>query len=107
MPNRKERRRIAKTMNTPQKMEALVDRLVYERTKDLKKQCDEKLVGYIEVFVVMTCYILEAEDIEIERIPQIASRILFNIDSFRTGELSTDDYEVIKKQVQEWGVKLD
>lgn len=104
--NRQRRRAIAKTMNTPQKMEMLVDKLVYERTIDLKKEYDEKLVGYIEVFIVMLCYILEAEDIEIERIPEIASRVLFNIDSFRTGELTTEDYKTIKKQVQEWGVKL-
>lgn len=104
--NRQKRRAIAKTMNTPQKMERLVDELVYERTIDLKKEYDKKLVGYIEVFIVMLCYILEAEDIEIERIPEIASRVLFNIDSFRTGELTTEDYKTIKKQVQEWGVKL-
>ncbi len=104
--NRERRRAIAKTMNTPQKMEMLVDKLVYERTIDLKKEYDEKLVGYIEVFIVMLCYILEAEDIEIQRIPEIASRVLFNIDSFRTGELTTEDYKTIKKQVQEWGVKL-
>lgn len=104
--NRQRRRALAKTMNTPQKMEMLVDKLVYERTIDLKKEYDEKLVGYIEVFVVMMSYVLEAEDISIERIPDIASRILFNIDSFRTGELTREDYEIIKKQVQEWGVQL-
>ena len=106
MPNRKERRRIAKTMNTPQKMERLVDELVKERTADLKKDYNEKLVGYVEVFVVMACYVLELEDIPKERIPQIASRILFNIDSFRTGELAPSDYDIIKKEVESWGVIL-
>lgn len=106
MPNREQRRKIAKTMNTPQKMEMLVDKLVYHRTKELKEDYDKKLLAYIETFIVMMCYVLEAEDIEIERIPQIASRVLFNIDSFRTGHLQPEDYEIIKKQVKEWGVEL-
>ena len=61
---------------------------------------------YIEVFVVMMCYVLDAEEIDKERIPGIASRVLFNIDSFRTGELIPSDYDAIKKEVEEWGVKL-
>ena len=104
--NRQKRRELAKKINTPQKLEGVIDRIVKERTADIKKVYNKKLVDYIEVFVVMMCYVLESEEIEKERIPQIASRVLFNIDSFRTGELEPSDYDIIKKQVEEWGVKL-
>ena len=104
--NRQKRREIAKQINTPQKLERLVDELVKEKTKDLKKDYNDKLVGYIEIFVVMMCYILDLEEIPKERIPQIASRVLFNIDSFRTGHLEPGDYDIIKKEVEDMGVVL-
>lgn len=106
MPNREQRRKMAKTMNTPQKLETLVDKLVYERTKDIKKECDQKIVDYIEVMVVMTAYVLNLEDVESDRISKIVARIMMNIDSFRTGELQPEDYDIIKKEVKEWGVEL-
>lgn len=104
--NRQKRREIAKQINTPQKLERLVDELVKEKTKDLKKDYNDKLVGYIEIFVVMMCYVLDLEDIEKDKIPQIASRVLFNIDSFRTGHLEPGDYDIIKKEVEDMGVIL-
>lgn len=106
MPNREQRRKIAKTINTPQKLEQIVDRLVKERTEDLRKEYNQKLVDYIEVFVVMTCYVLDMEEVPKEEIAEIASRVLFNIDSFRTGHLEPGDYDIIKKQVEDMGVIL-
>lgn len=106
MPNREQRRKMAKTMNTPQKLERLVDELVKERTKDIKKECDKKIVDYIEVMVVMTAYVLNLEDVESDRISDIVARIMMNIDSFRTGELAPGDYDLIKKEVEDLGVKI-
>lgn len=104
--NRAKRRELAKQINTPQRLERLVDEMVKERTKDLENDYHHKLVGYIEVFVVMMCYVLDAEEIPQERIPGIANRVLFNIDSFRTGHLEPGDYEIIKKQIEDMGVKF-
>lgn len=104
--NRAKRRELAKRINTPDKLEKIVQQMTLERTKDLKEEYHQKLVGYVEVFVVMMCYVLDAEEIDKERIPEIASRVLFNIDSFRTGELTPSDYDVIKKEIEEMGVKL-
>ena len=104
--NRAKRRELAKKINTPQKLERIVDEMTKERTEEIKKEYHKKLVDYIEVFVVMMSYVLDLEDIPKDRIPQIASRVLFNIDSFRTGELAPGDYDVIKKEVQEMGVEL-
>lgn len=105
--NRAKRREIAKQINTPQKLERIVDEMVKDRTKELQKDYNDKLVSYIEIFVVMMCYVLDLEDIPQDRIPQIASRVLFNIDSFRTGHLEPGDYDIIKKEVESWGVKFD
>ena len=104
--NRAEKRKLAKRINTPQKLEAIIDRVLSQKENDIKNEYDKKLVGYIEVFVVMMCYVLELEDITKDRIPQIASRVLFNIDSFRTGELEKKDYDLIKKEVESWGIKF-
>lgn len=106
MTNREQRRKLAKKINTPEKLERIVEQMTKERTADIKRLYNKKLVDYIEVFVVMMCYVLDAEEIEKDRIPQIASRVLFNIDSFRTGELQPSDYEVIKKEVEKMGVQL-
>ena len=104
--NRKKRREIAKKINTPQKLERIVDEVTRERTEDIRKEYNKKLSDYIEIFVVMMCYVLDLEDIEKDKIPQIASRVLFNIDSFRTGELQASDYDLIKKQIEDMGVIL-
>ena len=104
--NRQRRRELAKKINTPKKLESLVAKLTAERTADLKMDYNNRLVNYIEVFVVMMCYVLDLEEIEKERIPQIASRVLFNIDSFRTGELDSADYNIIKEEVEKMGVKF-
>lgn len=106
MPNRQQRRKIAKTMNTPQKLERLVDEMVKERTKDMKKDFDKKMIDYLEVMVVMTAYVLNLEDVESDRISKIIARIMMNIDSFRTGELAPGDYDLIKKEVEDLGVKI-
>ena len=105
--NRAKRREIAKQINTPQKLERIVDEMVKDRTKEIQKDYNDKLVSYIEIFVVMMCYVLDLEEIPQDRIPQIASRVLFNIDSFRTGHLEPGDYDIIKKEVESWGVKFD
>lgn len=106
MPNREQRRKMAKKMNTPQKLERLVDEIVKERTKDMKKDFDKKMVDYLEVMVVMTAYVLNLEDVESDRISKIIARIMMNIDSFRTGELAPGDYDLIKKEVEDLGVKI-
>lgn len=106
MPNREQRRKMAKKMNTPQKLERLVDEIVKERTTDMKKDFDKKMVDYLEVMVVMTAYVLNLEDVESDRISKIIARIMMNIDSFRTGELAPGDYDLIKKEVEDLGVKL-
>ena len=104
--NRQERRNMAKKINTPQKLEQVVERVVREREKELQDIYKQKLLDYTEVMVYMTAYVLDLEDIGKDRIPSIVNRILFNIDSFRTGELLPEDFPIIKKEMQEMGVKF-
>lgn len=106
MANRQERRKLAKTMNTPQKLEQVVSRVVREREKELQEIHKQKLLDYTEVMVFMTAYVLDLEDIDRERIPGIMNRVLMNIDSFRTGQLEPDDFQIIKKEMEELGVKF-
>lgn len=104
--NREQRRKMAKKINTPEKLEKVVDRVVVEREKEIQKVYKQKLVDYTDVMVYMTAYVLELEGVEKERIPGIINRVLFNIDSFRTGELLPEDFPTIKKEMQELGVKF-
>ena len=106
MPNREQRRKMAKTMNTPQKLERLVDELVKERTKEIKEDCNNRILNYIEVMIVMTAYTLKLEGYGKKRLPRIIERTLMNIDSFRTGELEPGDYDIIKKEIEDMGVKF-
>ena len=103
--NREQRRKMAKRINTPQKLEQVVDRVVTVREKEQEKIYQQKLADYTDVMVYMTAYVLDLEGIEKDRIARIVNRVLFNIDSFRTGELLPDDFKTIKKEMQELGVK--
>ena len=42
-----------------------------------------------------------------KRLPEIMKTIADNIDSYRTGQLDTEDYKEIKKIVQKLGIYLD
>ena len=104
--NRQKRRQIARTMNTPQKLEQVVGKAVKMREQEMKKIYQQKLADYTDVMVYMTAYVLDLEEIPKEQIVEIINRVLFNIDSFRTGELLPDDFPIIKKEMQELGVKF-
>ena len=42
-----------------------------------------------------------------KRLPEMMKFIADNVDSFRTGQLDSDDYKEIKKKVQKLGIYLD
>ena len=104
--NRARRREIAKQINTPQKLERIVDELVKERTADIIKEYQQRVLDYTEVMVVMTAYVLNLEGYGKKRLPKIMNRVLMNIDSFRTGHLEPSDYDIIKKEMEDLGVKF-
>lgn len=104
--NRAQKRKLAKRVNTPQKLEEVTDRLVKIRTEYLKNEYNKRIVDYTEVMIVMTAYTLNLEGYGKKRLPKIMKRIMMNIDSFRTGELQTEDYDVIKAEVEKLGISL-
>ena len=104
--NRAKRRELAKQINTPQKLERIVDELVKERTADIIKEYQQRVLDYTEVMIVMTAYVLNLEGFGKKRLPKIMNRILMNIDSFRTGELTPEDYQIIRKEMEDMGVKF-
>jgi hypothetical protein len=104
--NRAKRRELAKRINTPQKLEQLVEATTRERTADIINEYRQKIVDYTEVMVVITAYVLNLEGYGKKRLPKIINRILMNIDSFRTGELTPEDYQIIRKEMEDMGVKF-
>lgn len=104
--NRAYRRQQAKKINTPQKLERVVDEVVRVREKELEDIYNHKLVEYVDVMIVMTAYTLNLEGFGKKRLPKIMNRVLNNIDAFRTGHLQTEDFDVIKKEVEKLGVKV-
>ena len=62
----------------------------------------------VEITLYMVAYTLSYKlEIPKEEIQQIIKAIYNNIDSYRTGQLSADDYDVIVEQMKtEYGVKI-
>lgn len=107
MMNRAYRRRQAKKINTPQKLERVVGEALHIREKELKQEYDEKIKDYIEIMIVMVAYTLHLEGYGHKRLPKIMHRILANIDSYRTGHLMPEDFDFIKEEVEEAGYKFE
>ncbi len=103
--NRAKRRELAKRINTPQKLEKIVEETTRERTAEIVKEYRQKIIDYTEVMVVITAYVLNLEGYGKKRLPKIINRILMNIDSFRTGHLTPDDYLIIRKEMEKLGIK--
>lgn len=58
----------------------------------------------VEMILYMTCYTLNYKlGLGKKRLPQIMNNIIENIDAFNTGHLSLQDYDEIKKQMNELG----
>lgn len=102
MPNRAERRKIAKQM-TPQHIESVVvDAIKRERAEQKRRELE-----ILEVWIVMTAYTLNYKlGLGKKRLPEIIDKIVENIDCFRTGQLKKNDYKEIKKIVKGLGVSF-
>jgi len=104
--NRAYRRRQAKKINTPQKLERVVDECIRYREKEMQDLYQKKLGEFVDVMIVMTAYTLNLEGFGKKRLPKIMERVLNNIDAFRTGHLAPDDFDIIKDEVKKLGVKV-
>lgn len=104
--NREYRRKQAKKINTPQKLERVVNEVVKVREKEIEEIYNKKILDFIDVMIVMTAYTLNLEGFGKKRLPKIMERTLNNIDAFRTGHLSPDDFDIIKDEIKKLGVKI-
>lgn len=104
--NREYRRKQAKKINTPQKLENVVGECLRIREKEMKDVYEKKIEDFVDVMIVMTAYTLNLEGYGKKRLPKIMERVLNNIDAFRTGHLMPEDFDVIKDEIKKLGVKI-
>lgn len=104
--NREYRRKQAKKINTPQKLENVVGECLRIREKEMKDVYEKKIEDFVDVMIVMTAYTLNLEGYGKKRLPNLMARILNNIDAFRTGHLAPPDFDIIKDEIKKLGVKI-
>ena len=100
--NRTERRRLASKGFSDRDIRAIELEKAYQRgVKDGK-------LDAIEIMFYMTAYTLNYKlDFGAKRLQRVMYWIFNNIDSFRTGHLTREDYPDIKKKMNKLGVILD
>lgn len=104
--NREERRKAARKINTPKKLEEVLRYNIEEVERKKEEENRKNRMQYIEIILVMTAYTLSIEGYGKKRLPKLIERIKNNIDAFRTGHLEVSDYDIIKKELEEKGVQI-
>lgn len=105
--NRQERRRNARKINTPQKLEELVGLALKKQRQDLTAQFKKEKGDLVNVMIVMTAYVLNYKlGLGKKRLPEIIDSILFNIDAFVTNHLTPEDFVEIREEVKKLGVNV-
>ncbi len=105
--NRKERRKYAKNINTPQKLETVTSRMVQARTSEIEKYYKQRELEFIDVMVVMTAYTINYKlGLGKKRLPSLMKSIIDNIDAFRTGHLSPKDFDTIKEEMKALNINI-
>ena len=99
--NRQERRKLARQGISEEVIEK-------QRKNDLYEQGHKDgMLKAIEITFYMTAYTLDYKlDLDRNKLVEMMYWIYNNIDSFRTGHLTIEDFEIIKKEMHEKGVKL-
>lgn len=108
--NRKDRRKFAKTINTPQKLEGYGANLERRIRAELQKKYDEKfeneLGQSIDIFILTIIYTLhfnEKTKFGNSRIDNFMTDLFATVDMFRTGECNPDEY---MQELEKDGINL-
>lgn len=108
--NRKDRRKYAKTINTPQKLENFSKHMEYNLRKEYQKLYELKyqqdLDNSIDLFILAIVYTLhfnEKTKFGNNRIEDFMQDLFATVDYFRTGEYDPIDY---KNQLEKEGIKI-
>lgn len=99
--NRQERRRLAR--------QGVNEQAIQKRVRDeaYDKAYNDGMLKAIEITFYMTAYTMNYKlGFGRKRLVQMMGWIYDNIDAFRTNHLTPEDYETIKKMVEDMGVKL-
>ena len=92
--NRSERRKAERKYGQKFSMQKYRDEAIEEGRKQA-----------IEIMITMTLYTIDyALELSEEKLQEIAERIMDNIDSYRTGQLTPSDYDTIKQELKEKGI---
>ena len=99
--NRQERRRLAR--------QGASESYIEKRRKDeaYDKAFDDGMLKAIEITFYMTAYTLNYKlGFGRKRLVETMGWIYNNIDAFRSGHLSRFDFDTIKKEIEDMGVRL-
>lgn len=99
--NRQERRKLARQGASEDYIEKR------RRDEEYDKAFDDGMLKAIEITFYMTAYTLNYKlGFGRKRLVQTMEWIYNNIDAFRTGHLSRFDFDTIKKEIEDMGVRL-
>lgn len=98
MSNRAQRRKYAKTINTPKKFEQSMNYALSVERENMRRQIKQNKEDVIEIVLTMTAYTIQYKlGFGKKRLNWIMDKILNNIESFYTGHLTPDDYREIRE----------
>ena len=110
MMNRSERRKYAKRINTPQKLEQFSSQMSTRLRKEyeiaFQKKYQEDLGNSIDLFLLAIVYTLhynENTEFDNDKIDDFMQDLFVTVDYFRTGEYDPEDY---RKQLEKDGIKI-
>ena len=110
MMNRSDRRKYAKKINTPQKLEMFSNQMNNQLRKEYQeiyeKRYQEDLGNAIDLFLLAIVYTLhynEKTQFGNARIEDFMEDLFVTVDYFRTKEYNPEDY---RKQLEEDGIKI-
>lgn len=104
--NRKQRREVARNINTYEKLRDFENEFIRIEREKLKKELAFTKKMYLEILMTMTAWTLSCKlGLGKKRLPEIMDAIINNIDCFNTGNLSNEDFQEIKKEVAKLGFR--
>ena len=110
MMNRSDRRKYAKRINTPQKLEQFSNQMSVQLKKEYEiayeKKYQEDLGNSIDIFLLAIVYTLHFNEIAHfynEQIEDFMNDLLVTVDYFRTGEYDPEQY---RQQLLKDGINI-
>lgn len=90
--NRADRRKYAKTINSPQKLDEFGTKLERYLKAEYEKIYDRKVTRFIETYTVLTAYVLNYKlGLGRKRLPKIINEIMRHVDMVDEGYITIDD----------------